>query len=206
MTRNRRDGGLKRRIGIGLLVVFLVGTAFGQVELSEFETQIYQWSRACRLEVVKTFLSLVDSGKLTDQQLFDTLYIPVPNTDPPKYHTSYDRILDKALQGKLDEFLRKSDRIVYVVLVDRNGYLPIHNKRYSQPLTANSQFNLISSRNKRIFNGKVGLAAARSEKRYLIQPYARDIGDKLIDFSVPVYFKKRHWGALRIGYRESGES
>lgn len=206
MVRGRQKAGLIALMTVGLFVVSLAGTASGQTELPEFESQVYQWARECRLEVVKTFLSLVKAGELTEQQVFDTLYIPVPNTDPSKYHTAYDRLLDKTLQATLDAFLKKGDRLVYVVLVDRNGYLPTHNTRYSQPLTVNPQFNLISSRNKRIFNGKVGLAAARNKKRYLIQPYARDIGDKLIDLSVPVYFKKRHWGALRIGYRASGDT
>jgi methyl-accepting chemotaxis protein len=88
------------------------------------------------------------------------------------------------------------------VLVDRNGYLPTHNLRYSQPLTGNLANDLVNNRTKRIFNDKTGLAAARNQAPFLIQRYQRDTGETMVDLSVPVMVKGAHWGALRIGYRQ----
>ena len=76
----------------------------------------------------------VDSGKFSTADLFDEHYVPVPGTDPVKYHTKYDAFLDANITGYEDEFL-KDDQVVFAVLVDRNGYLPTHNTKYSQPLT-----------------------------------------------------------------------
>ena len=94
--------------------------------------------------------------------------------------------------------------MTFAVLVDRNGYLPTHNSRYCQPLTGDFEKDKSGNRTKRLFNDKVGLAAARYDgsdgKGYLQQVYERDTGEKMWDISAPVLVKGRHWGAFRIGY------
>ena len=80
----------------------------------------------------------VNSGKFRMEQLFDEHYVPIPGTDPQKYHTQYDSYLDTAIQQLEDEFL-KDEQVVFAVLVDRNGYLPTHNSKYSQPLTGDKE-------------------------------------------------------------------
>ena len=87
------------------------------------------------------------------------------------------------------------------MLVDRNGYLPTHNSKYTQPLTGDYKTDLVGNRTKRIFDHDVGIKAARSLKGLLTQPYERDTGEKMLDISAPVYVKGKHWGAFRIGYQ-----
>ncbi len=82
----------------------------------------------------RTLRETVESGRFTEAELFDEKYVPIPGTDPQKYHTKYDSYLDGAIQQLEDEYL-KDDQVVFAVLVDRNGYLPTHNSKYSQPLT-----------------------------------------------------------------------
>ncbi len=101
----------------------------------------------------------------------------------------------------MDKYYKKSERIAFVVAVDRNGYLPTHNSRYSQPLTGDRQKDLVNNRTKRIFNDKTGLAAARNTQPYLLQRYFRDTGEVMYDLSVPIFIKDRHWGAIRFGYK-----
>lgn len=84
--------------------------------------------------------------------------------------------------------------------VDRNGYLPSHNKRYSKPLTGEHSVDLVGNRTKRIFNDRTGIRAARNKKPYLLQSYQRDTGEFLKDLSAPIIINGRHWGGLRIGY------
>ncbi|HYS42776.1 MAG TPA: hypothetical protein VEM32_02245 [Geobacteraceae bacterium] len=90
--------------------------------------------------------------------------------------------------------------MVFAVLVDRNGYLPTHNSRYSRPLTGNKELDKTGNRTKRMFNDPVGLAAARNRQELFMQVYYRDTGEKMWDISAPVHVKGRHWGAFRIGY------
>lgn len=140
----------------------------------------------------------IASGRFTVADIFDTNYVPIPGTDPQKYHTKYDTHLDKVILEIEDEFL-KDDQVVFAVLVDKNGYLPTHNSIYSKPLTGDKEKDKVGNRTKRLFNDPVGLAAAKNEKELLKQVYARDTGEKMWDISVPVMVQGKHWGGFRIG-------
>jgi len=143
----------------------------------------------------------IANKEVTREKLFGFLYYPVAKTDPPKFTTDWDKLSDRDIQAVEEAVLEKSPTIVFAVLVDRNGYLPTHNQRYSLPLTGNLASDLVNNRTKRIFNDKTGLAAARSEASQLIQRYQRDTGENMVDISVPVMVGGAHWGAVRIGYR-----
>jgi len=142
----------------------------------------------------------VARGQLTVADLFDENYQPIPNTDPQKYHTKYDRYLDPVIQPLEDEFLR-DQQVTYAVLVDRNGYLPTHNSKYCQPLTGDREKDMVGNRTKRMFNDPVGLKAAQNSQGTLVQVYHRDTGEKMWDISFPVFVNGRHWGSYRIGYQ-----
>jgi len=143
----------------------------------------------------------IANKEVTREKLFSFLYYPVAKTDPPKFTTDWDKLSDRDIQAVEEAVLEKSPTIVFAVLVDRNGYLPTHNQRYSLPLTGNLASDLVNNRTKRIFNDKTGLAAARNEAPYLIQRYQRDTGENMVDLSVPVMVGGTQWGAVRIGYR-----
>lgn len=147
----------------------------------------------------RILIQAMTSGKLTLNDLFDENYQPIPGTNPQKYHTRFDAFCDAMITSKQDEFLNDS-QVAFAVLIDRNGYLPTHNSRYTQPLTGDYDKDLKGNRTKRLFNDKVGLTAARNEKEVLIQVYDRDTGERIWDISAPIYIQGRHWGAFRIGY------
>jgi methyl-accepting chemotaxis protein len=89
--------------------------------------------------------------------------------------------------------------------VDRNGYLPTHNRKFSKPQGADPVWNAANCRNRRIFNDRTGLAAGRNTRRFLLQTYRRDMGGGnfvlMKDLSAPIFVRGRHWGGLRLGYR-----
>lgn len=143
----------------------------------------------------------INTKEVTPERLFSGLYFPIPNTDPPKFNTDWDRLADRDVQAIEEAVLAKAATIVFAVLVDKHGYLPTHNLRYSQPLSGNPAADLVNNRTKRIFNDKTGILAARSTAPFLIQRYQRDTGEQMVDLSVPVYVRDQHWGAVRIGYR-----
>jgi len=142
----------------------------------------------------------IETGQLTKEQLFDSNYLPVPGTSPQKYHTAYDSYTDAHMQGPLDDYLTADDQVVFAVLVDRNGYLPTHNTRYSKPLTGDPEKDRLGNRTKRMFDDPVGLTAARNQQEVLVQMYARDTGEKMWDISAPIFLDGTHWGAFRVGY------
>ena len=186
---------------VGLLAFDFERTARAEGELGTFDEQVKVWAEQCRWEVVNQLDLLLTSGQLTVPQLFDTFYVPIAETNPQKYRTQYDELTDGVVRPIIDKYLKKSERLVFVVLVDRNGYLPTHNTKYSRPLTGDADADAKWNRGKRIFNDRTGLAAARNRSPYLIQRYSRDTGEDMADLSVPIIIQNRHWGAVRIGYR-----
>jgi methyl-accepting chemotaxis protein len=142
----------------------------------------------------------VDSGRISLDGLFSTDYKPIPNTIPQKYTTSFDRLFDEIISSLQEDTLLMDKRIFYAICVDRSGYVPCHNRCYTQPLTGNIMKDKDGNRTKRIFNDRTGIHAATNEDPFLLQTYQRDTGEIMNDMSTPIMFKGRHWGAIRIGY------
>ena len=157
------------------------------------------FSRRCA-EAIEGWLA---KKEISQERLFSSMYYPMPKTDPPKFTTDWDQLSDRDIQAIEEAVLGKAATIVFAVLVDKHGYLPTHNQRYSLPLTGNLASDLVNNRTKRIFNDRTGIAAARSEAPFLIQRYQRDTGETMVDLSVPVFVNGAHWGAVRIGYRQA---
>jgi methyl-accepting chemotaxis protein len=199
---------VRSKIKLMMLMVFalvslMVTPGVGRADTlqSALDRNTYLWAQQCRDEVVNQFELLLTSGRLTVGQLFDTFYIPIPNTNPQKYRTQYDTLSDEILRPILDKYLAKDPHLVFCIAVDRNGYLPTHNTRFAQPLTGDAEVDSVKNRTKRIFNDRTGLAAARNQQIYLLQRYSRDTGEQMSDLSIPITISKRHWGAIRIGYQ-----
>jgi hypothetical protein len=148
----------------------------------------------------------ITNKETTEEKLFASLYYPIPKTDPPKFKADWDGLSDRDILAVEENVLAKSSAIVFAVMIDKNGYLPTHNQRYSQPLTGDRALDLRNSRSKRMFLDETGLAAARSQAPFLFQRYQRDTGEALIDLSVPLFVRGVQWGAVRIGYRPAGGS
>ncbi len=151
----------------------------------------------------------IDSGRFTREEIFDTNYRPITEGSLagaaiPKYHTAYDTYLDQKIAEIQDTFVNEDSMVAFAVLVDRNGYLPTHNSRYSLPLTGDPEKDKTGNRTKRIFNDPTGLAAAHYDgkdgQKILRQIYRRDTGETMWDISAPVFVKGEHWGAFRIGF------
>jgi hypothetical protein len=184
-----------------IFLLFFVQVVFAEILPREkIDVDVEKKAFECRKKLVAIFHDLVKSKKLTVNQLFDTFYIPIPGTNPQKFRTQYDSFTDKLFRPVLDRYL--TDKIVFVVAVDRNGYLPTHNSKFSHELTGVEDFDLKQNRTKRIFNDTTGLKAARNKKSFLLQKYYRDTGEVMYDYSIPIFFNDRHWGALRFGYTE----
>ncbi|MGB4468131.1 MAG: methyl-accepting chemotaxis protein [Azovibrio sp.] len=139
--------------------------------------------------------------KITLDELFDDQYQPIAGTKPPKFNTRFDALCDQLLPQIQEPLVNQNPEMVYAITCDRRGYVPTHNKRFSQPLTGNEQVDFINNRTKRIFDDPVGRRCGDHEKAFLLQTYRRDTGEIMHDISAPVYVQGRHWGGVRIGYK-----
>ncbi|HTP28853.1 MAG TPA: hypothetical protein VMK12_24735 [Anaeromyxobacteraceae bacterium] len=149
----------------------------------------------------------ISNKEITREKLFSFLYYPIimdPPLAEPKYATDYDRLADRDIQGLEETALGKNPAIAFAVMLDKNGYIPTHNIRFSQPLTGNRAVDLLNNRTKIIHNHAVGLTAGRNEAPFIFQIYRRDTGEILNEVSVPLSVAGVHWGAIRISYRPNG--
>jgi len=154
----------------------------------------------------KMFDAAVSNGTLTLDDLFDDDYQPIPDTDPVQHRTRFLDWTERMLPAFQEAFVARDRRMAFSVAVDRNGYLPVHNKIYSQPQRPGDvAWNTANSRNRRIFNDMAGLAAGRNTRPYLIQSYARDMGNGVTvmmrEIDVPIRVQGRHWGGFRTAYK-----
>jgi methyl-accepting chemotaxis protein len=157
--------------------------------------------QACAKAVSKAFSDAVDNGQIKVDELFDTNYAPIPNTNPQKFHTAFDGFCDKVLPAIQEPLLNSNKEVAYSIACDRRGYVPTHNDRFCQPLTGDEKKDVVGNRTKRIFGDPVGKRCGDHELPFLLQTYRRDTGEIMHDISAPVYVKGRHWGGVRIGYR-----
>ena len=147
----------------------------------------------------------IESGAITLADLFDEQYQPIPGSNPQQHMTRFTLFTDRVLPPVFEEMLRLSPKVVYFIAVDRNGYLPTHNASFAKPQGTDPVWNAANCRNRRIFDDRTGLAAARSERKFLLQVYRRDMGGgefaMMKDLSAPIFVHNRHWGAVRLAYR-----
>ena len=155
--------------------------------------------------IAALFEDALSSGRVSEADLFDEAYRELPNTNPQQYLTRFTALTDELLPPIQEGMLELDERVVFSAAVDRNGYLPTHNVKFSKPQGDDPAWNTANCRNRRLFNDRTGLAAGRNTEPYLLQTYRRDMGGGsfalMKDVSAPIYVRGRHWGGLRIGYR-----
>jgi methyl-accepting chemotaxis protein len=157
-------------------------------------------------QIARLLEDALRTGTIGEAELFDDRYQPVPGTHPPQVMTRFVALAERLFPQVQDKLLGLSDKVVYCIAVDRNGYIPCHNAKYNQPQRAGDvAWNTANSRNRRIFNDRTGLASARNQRPFLLQTYRRDMGGGqfvvMKEAAAPIVVGGRHWGGLRLAYR-----
>ncbi len=156
-------------------------------------------------QVSALFEEAIRAGRISQADLFDQEYHPIPGTDPQQYETRYARLTDQLLTDLQDTLLTTHPDLAFCCTIDRNGYLPTHNRKYSQPQGKDPVWNNANSRNRRIYKDRTAQRAGKNQKPFLLQTYRRDMGGGTFilmkDLSAPVMVNGQHWGAVRIGYK-----
>ena len=173
-----------------------------QDENTESVTRAMEAGRA----LTRIFDDAVRSRAISMDDMFDENYVEIAGTNPVQYRTRVLDWADRALPPFQEAFLIKDARMAFAAMIDRNGYLPVHNKIYSHPQRPGDvAWNTANCRNRRIFNDPAGLAAGRNQRAYLIQSYARDMGNgntiMMREIDVPIRVNGRHWGGFRTAYK-----
>jgi len=179
--------------------VFKLGEA-GRVGL-ETHARMPELVRAAAAEIGRLLDSAVAQNRIKLDDLFADDYRPIANTRPQKFNTRFDGLADQILPAFQEQLLSRNPWVVYAIACDRKGYVPTHNKKFTQPLTGNEKVDFVGNRTKRIFDDPVGRRCGAHQEQFLLQTYRRDTGEIMHDISAPVFVQGRHWGGFRIGYK-----
>jgi len=157
--------------------------------------------------ITETFEQAIARGEITLTQLMDENYREIPGTDPKQYMTDYVAFTDRVLPAIQDPIQKSDSRIVFCVAWAKGGYLPTHNPNYRLPQGKDPVWNNANCRNRRLFNDRAVKKVAANTRPFLLQTYRRDMGGgKFVlmkDISSPIIVRGRHWGAFRMGVRQS---
>jgi methyl-accepting chemotaxis protein len=170
------------------------------------DTPFIEAAQAAAGEVSGLLEEALRRGDIDRARLFDTAYQPQPGTDPQQFLTAFSPLAERLFGPVQERLLQWSDKVVFCIAVDRNGYVALHNKKVSQPQRRGDPlWNAANSRWRRIFNDRTGLASARNTKPFLLQTYRRDMGGGkfvvLKECAAPIAVQGQHWGGLRLAFK-----
>ncbi|GIT92140.1 chemotaxis protein [Jannaschia pagri] len=146
------------------------------------------------------------AGRISREALFDFRYTPILGTAPQQHETPFAAFMDQTVQTIIEGALGRDPSVILCCPCDRNGYIPTHNLRFSKPQGPDPAWNNANCRNRRIFDDRTGSKAGSNRAPFLIQVYRRNMGGGefvlMKDISVPLIVAGRHWGGLRLAYRD----
>jgi len=178
-----------------------VSEQLAEVQLDAYHQQVFDLAREGAAAIGARFEADLAAGRLGLDDLFDRQYKAQPGTDPVRYSTRFDRYADEVLPALQEPLLARNDALVYAIATTPDGYVPTHNRAFSQPPVGDPEIDRVRSRSKRLFNDRTGARCGSHERKVLLQTYSRDTGELMHDLSVPIMVNGRHWGGLRLGYR-----
>jgi methyl-accepting chemotaxis protein len=157
--------------------------------------------------IAQTFETALNRGDIAIDQLMDQNFREIPGTNPKQHLTNYVTFTDRMLPSIQDPIQKIDPRIVFCVALANGGYIPTHNPNYSLPQGPDPVWNNANCRNRRLFNDRTARNILANRKPFLLQTYRRDMGGGqfvlMKDLSSPIFIRGRHWGAFRMGFRQS---
>ena len=198
------------------------GTLTRTETLLDMSEHLIQITAACGIETADTpyvqaaqdaaaRISGLLEGALRDglidlASLFDERYQAVGGSAPQQHSARFCGLAEQLFPAVQEPVLAFSDKVVFCIAVDRNGYVACHNRQYNHPQRPGDlAWNTAHCRNRRIFNDRTGLRSARNAKPFLLQTYRRDMGGGqfvlMKEAAAPITVGGRHWGGLRLAFR-----
>jgi len=183
-----------------------ISERLAEVGLDDYHQRVYDLAQEGAAQIAARFEADVEAGCISLDDLFDRTYQAIANTSPAKFQTRFDRYTDQVLPGIQEPLLSRHEGLVFAIACTQQGYVPTHNRAFSQPLTGDAQVDAVHNRTKRKFADRTGIRCGSHQKAVLLQTYTRDTGELMHDLSVPIMLNGRHWGGLRLGYKPENAS
>jgi aerotaxis receptor len=139
------------------------------------------------------FAGALAESAIGEADLFSGDLLAIAGSDPPQFVAPFTGLADRLLPALQDPVLRFDDRVLFCVASFRTGYVPTHHRASARGATANAS--------RRLYDDRVGLAAARTTRAFMVQAYQDAGGQRRKEVDAPIFVNGRHWGALRLCWR-----
>jgi len=179
---------------------------FAECGVDTEDTPYIQAAQQAAGQVSRLLEDAVRTASISAQELFDESYRAIAGSGPQQHTTRFVALADRLFPQVQEKMLGLSEKVVFCIAVDRNGYVACHNQKYNQPQRAGDlAWSTANCRNRRIFNDRTGLASARNQQPFLLQTYRRDMGGGnfivMKEAAAPITVDGRHWGGLRLAFK-----
>lgn len=174
--------------------------------VDEADRRFVAAAREAAARIGAAFEGQVAKGAIPEAQLFDFDYRPIAGSDPQQFDAPFTALCDRLLPAIQEPVLAVDPRVVFCAAIDKNAYLPTHNRQFSQAARDDDPvWNAANCRNRRFFKDSAGLRAARTTREFALQTYDRDMGGgtmvTLKEVDVPIHINGKHWGGLRLAFK-----
>jgi len=147
----------------------------------------------------------IAAGSLTMESLFDQNLLPVHGSNPPRFTTALTAWAEQHWQPLLEAAKQKHpDQILGAVCSSREGFLPVHMKKFSRAPTGDLVHDTKYCRNGRVLFEDSDLVVKTSEQDYMMSVYRHE-GDGrtynvVRNVNVPLRINGRRWGDFELAY------
>jgi methyl-accepting chemotaxis protein len=169
------------------------------------DTRFIEATKKAAAAITSAFEKAIAAGEISEIAVFDENYKAIENTNPQQYLTRVTEFADRVLPSIQDPLLELDSRVFSCCAIDRNGYLPTHNRKFSRPQGRDPVWNAANSRNRIKLNDTALLPAIRNTKPIMLTTRRRDQGGGkfvLVKSAIsPIFLGGRLWGNFHLYYR-----
>ncbi len=170
------------------------------------DTEFIETAQQTARDLERMIEAAMERGDVSEEQVFDTDYAPMPGTNPTQYSVGFCDYADANVRPVLDRIMANDPRAFGAAMTDINGYLPTHISERSQPQSDDPDWNNANCRNRRNFIDDATRRAIASEKEAMLVTYRVDLGENrylaVKNVFVPMWIKGRRWGNFELAYRD----
>ena len=194
------------QIGLLLERISILINETGTSSIRTDDTPYLEASQKMAREIEGVFEAAIERREITIEDLFDENYQEIPDTNPKQLMARFTEFCDRHLPPILERYLESLPHMFFATPNDRNGYLPTHNRKFSQPQGPDPVWNAANCRNRMIYaSRRAQRKVFKEDKRpVLLSTFRRELGGgqhvmmKLA--SAAIWLDSRYWGYTALGY------
>ncbi|SHN54235.1 methyl-accepting chemotaxis protein [Erythrobacter sanguineus] len=175
-----------------------------QAGLSPEDSAMVEQAQTMMQQLAAHTEAALASGALDMGAVFDTDYLPVPNTNPQLFRSRLSDWANAEWRPFLDRAKASDSRVLAAACTDMNGFLPAHLTERSRTPTGDVAHDTQFCRNGRIMLEAIDCKAKASRAPYMMAVYRQE-GDGnayvvVRNVYVPLVIGGKRWGDFELAY------